>query len=109
VVTIALEDGTGANVPPGPNDSAEMQKAVLFSELDSRIRAAPELIAERDRAIFWLYYLQGLTAEEIAGLPAIELSAKGVESVLRRVITWLRKELESRKPDGPAQAVQEPG
>lgn len=82
-----------------------MQKAVLFSELDRKMRAAPEIVNERDRAVFWFYYRQGLTAEEIAALPTIGLSAKGVESALRRITTWLRKELEARKKGRPAEPV----
>ena len=76
-----------------------MQRAVLFAELDRMLRAAPGAAAERDRTLFWLYYLQGLTADEIAALPGSELSAKGVESALRRVTTWLRKEMKARKPE----------
>lgn len=108
VVTIGLDDGPGMNVSSGPIGGAEVQKAVLFSELDRKMRSAPEAIGERDRTIFWLYYLQGLTAEEIAGLPAAELSAKGVESALRRVTTWLRKELQTRKPANSPEPVEEP-
>ena len=63
------------------------------------LQAAPGPTAERDRNLFWLYYLQGLTADEIAALPASELSAKGVESALRRVTTWLRNEMKARKPN----------
>ena len=108
VVTVGLDDGPGMNVSSGPIGGAEVQKAVLFSELDRKLRSAPGVIAERDRTIFWLYYLQGLTAEEIAGLPATELSAKGVESALRRVTTWLRKELQTRKPANSPEPVEEP-
>ena len=64
---------------------------------------------ERDRTIFWLYYLQGLTAEEIAGLPTVELSAKGVESALRRITAWLRKELEPNKMGTVSEPAGETG
>ena len=97
VVTVELDENASAIVP-GSDDSEGVQKAVLLAELDLRLRSAPGVIADRDRAIFWLYYLQGLTAEEIAGLPSTQLSAKGVESALRRVTTWLRKELEQQRP-----------
>ena len=80
---------------------------MLFSELDQKLRSAPGSTAERDRTIFWLYYLQGLTAEEIAGLPASDLSAGGVESALRRITTWLRKELEPRKQETPVEPAGE--
>jgi RNA polymerase sigma-70 factor (ECF subfamily) len=64
------------------------------------MRSAPETISERDRNLFWLYYLQGLTAEEIAELPGIGLTCKGVESALRRVTRCLRGELGPRRPAG---------
>jgi RNA polymerase sigma-70 factor (ECF subfamily) len=57
------------------------------------------VIGERDRALFWLYYRQGYTAEEIARLPSAGLTAKGVESALRRVTVWLRGEVERKSPD----------
>ena len=108
VVTISLDDGPVSDFTPGPGHGEDVQKAVLFAELDSKMRSAPQIIAERDRAIFWLYYLQGLTAEEIAGLPATGLSAKGVESALRRITSWLRMELQSRKPVSSPAPVEEP-
>lgn len=108
VVTVELDEYTSA-VVPGSDDPEGVQKAVLLAELDRKLRSAPSVIAERDRAIFWLYYLQGLTAEEIAGLPATQLSAKGVESALRRVTTWLRKELEQQSPAIPQRSAEEAG
>ncbi len=109
VVTVSLDDGPLSNITPGPAQGSEVQKAVLFAELDRKMRSAPEVVAERDRAIFWLYYLQGLTAEEIAGLPATQLSAKGVESALRRITSWLRLELQTRNPEIPSAIVEEAG
>ena len=41
VVTIALEDGTGANVPPGPNDSAEMQRLCFSQSLTAEYAPRP--------------------------------------------------------------------
>lgn len=108
VVTVELE-GQPAGAMAAQQNGAELQRAVLFSELDSKLRSAPGTIGERDRAIFWLYYLQGLTADEIARLPSAELSAKGVESALRRVTMWLRKELEARETAGRVQAAGETG
>jgi DNA-directed RNA polymerase specialized sigma24 family protein len=45
--------------------------------------------------IFWLYYKRGLTTKEIAGLPFINLSVKGVESTLHRLVQLLRSQLAS--------------
>jgi RNA polymerase sigma-70 factor (ECF subfamily) len=72
----------------------------LLAQLDQKLRSAPEIIPERDRALFWLYYRQGYTAEEIARLSATGLTAKGVESALRRVTNWLKNEVGPGKP-GP--------
>jgi RNA polymerase sigma-70 factor (ECF subfamily) len=109
VLTMVLDEEPSAVVPLGSDKDNDVQRAVLFAELDHKLRAAPGATAQRDRSLFWLYYLQGLTADEIAALPGSELSAKGVESALRRVTAWLRKQLEPRKPDSPIEAAGEPG
>ena len=98
VVTMPLiEDGAfapAASVQP----AAQMRQSALMEQLDRKLRSAPEVIGERDRTFFWLYYRQGFTAEEIAGLAASGLTAKGVESALRRVTIWLRAEVERGNP-----------
>jgi RNA polymerase sigma-70 factor (ECF subfamily) len=109
VVTMVLDDESSSVVPIAPEKDSEVQRALLFAELDHKLRSATGPTAERDRTIFWLYYLQGLTADEIAGLPGSDLSAKGVESALRRITAWLRKELEPSKPDSRAEPAGEPG
>lgn len=48
---------------------------------------------ERDRRIFWLYYRAGLAASEIARLPTIGLTTKGVESTILRLTRIVRNEL----------------
>jgi RNA polymerase sigma-70 factor (ECF subfamily) len=53
---------------------------------------------ERDRKIFWFYYRVGLTASEIAALPATGLSTKGVESTILRLTRAVRGEIGRRKP-----------
>ncbi|HUX28975.1 MAG TPA: sigma-70 family RNA polymerase sigma factor [Terracidiphilus sp.] len=110
VVTTSLDE-PASPIPVTAADStpASMQKAVLFAELDRKLRSATGVIGQRDRAIFWLYYLQGLTAEEIAELPVAGLSAKGVESALRRVTHWLRKEMEPLNPSRRPSPAEEPG
>ncbi len=46
---------------------------------------------DRDRTIFWLYYLFGCTAKEISARPEIRLSIKGVESTLFRLTKFVRQ------------------
>jgi RNA polymerase sigma-70 factor (ECF subfamily) len=81
----------------GAHSSSAMLQEALYGQLDKKLRSA-SAIGDRDRAIFWLYYRQGFTAEEIARLPAAGLTAKGVESALRRMTLWLRSELERKEP-----------
>ena len=79
-----------------------MQYSALLEQLDRKLRGAPQSISERDRALFWLYYLQGYTAEEIAHVAQVGLTPKGVESALRRVTAWLRSEV--ARETAPAEA-----
>lgn len=67
---------------------------VLVNEIDEYLKqglAGPQ--GERDRTIFWLYFRQGMSVEEIASLPAMELSAKGVGSVIERLKRCIREQL----------------
>jgi RNA polymerase sigma-70 factor (ECF subfamily) len=82
-----------------------MHRSALLAQLDQKLQSAPEIVGERDRAFFWLYYREGFTAEEIASLPGATLTAKGVESALRRITLWLREELETRKMEETAEPV----
>ncbi len=93
VVTMALSDDESQAHLVGRRPAVRIEHSALLAQLDQKLLSAPEVISERDRALFWLYYLQGFTAEEIARLPTVGLTAKGVESALRRVTTWLRGEI----------------
>lgn len=90
--------GPGAGTHFTAPEAGQMHRSVLLTQLDRMLRSDPKMVAERDRAFFWLYYLQGFTAEEIAGLAGGGLTAKGVESALRRTTIWLRAEVAQAKP-----------
>ena len=92
VTTLLIDDGPTSGAGNG-NGGADAHWPVLLEQLDRKLRSAPAVIGQRDRALFWLYFRQGFTAEEIARLPAAGLTAKGVESALRRVTLWLRAEV----------------
>ncbi len=94
VVTTHLAGERGFSPASVNGESTRVQKSVLLGQLDDLLRGVPGTVSQRDRNLFWLYYLQGLTAAEIASLPGIGLSAKGVESALRRVSGWLRHQIE---------------
>jgi RNA polymerase sigma-70 factor (ECF subfamily) len=96
-----LEDQAQGNAEFA-GSTERVQHSALLAQLDRKLRSAPQSISERDRALFWLYYLQGYTAEEIAHVSQVGLSAKGVESALRRVTAWLRSEV--ARENAPAQA-----
>jgi RNA polymerase sigma-70 factor (ECF subfamily) len=107
-VTTAFDEPL-IGIQAAPGKGSDVQRVVLFAEIDSKLSRAPGATAARDRILFWLYYLQGLTAEEIAALPGWDLSAKGVESALRRITGWLRNELQPRKTDSSIEPAGEPG
>jgi RNA polymerase sigma-70 factor (ECF subfamily) len=101
VVTTQLGEeelvGQGASVHFTAQEAGQMHRSVLLTQLDRMLRSEPKIVGERDRAFFWLYYLQGFTAEEIAGFTGDGLTAKGVESALRRTTIWLRAEVAQPK------------
>ena len=53
---------------------------------------------ERKCTIFWLRHRQGLTASEIAAIPAIGLTTEGVESALMRLAAMIRSHVISSTP-----------
>jgi RNA polymerase sigma-70 factor (ECF subfamily) len=101
VLTMPLLDGDSSLRPQLAVQPSRMQHSALLEQLDRKLLSAPKIIGARDRALFWLYYRQGFTAEEISRLPAAGLTPKGVESALRRVTTWLRGEIERDSLSGP--------
>lgn len=68
-----------------------LEAGVLFRQLDDLIEGMP-----RERHIFHLYYRQGFSAQEIAAIPALGLSVKGVESLLRRITKRMKERLDER-------------
>ena len=99
---IAIKRGTGQDPIPiqqtlehqtaDPGGSRTTEQLVLFKEIDrglQQITAAET--AARDRRVFWLYYRHGFSAREIAALPGVGLTAKGVESLLHRLTTQLKE------------------
>ena len=84
--TLALEstDQTGAS-------RSLAERRLLLSAIDKALKTlSQQPNFERDRAVFWLYYRQGLTAKEISSQPGIGLTQKGVESVLLRQTRLIR-------------------
>lgn len=69
-----------------------VEQQVLVAEIEQLAETEYEgKTRSRDLSVFKLYYRWGLTASEIAEIPSIGLTTKGVESVLVRLIAFLRK------------------
>jgi RNA polymerase sigma-70 factor, ECF subfamily len=67
---------------------------LFLGEIDDCLKrdsAGPD--QERDRTIFWLYFRQGMSTKEIASLPTIGLTAKGVGSVIERLKRYIREQI----------------
>lgn len=88
-------DAPAGPVPIAHDGAAEMlQRNILLKEVDAALCSGLSGDDQkRDRAIFWLYYRDGLTAQAIAGLPSVSLTVKGVESVIRRLTQMVREKL----------------
>jgi RNA polymerase sigma-70 factor (ECF subfamily) len=76
----------------GSQESIDL--GVFLNEIDEYLKkglTGPD--RERDRTIFWLYFRQGMSTREIASLPTIGLSAKGVGSVIERLKHGIREQI----------------
>ncbi len=84
---------------PGATGNAD--RNILFNEI---LRCLRDLSAEpnfaRDWAIFQLYYFDGLTAKAISRLPGIDLTVKGVESTLLRLVRYIKSRLDPEMAKG---------
>jgi RNA polymerase sigma-70 factor (ECF subfamily) len=89
-----LEGAEPTDSSAGLADHESVERDLLLKEVDRCLCAiAPMATQERDRTIFWLYYRQGMTAREIAQLPSLGLSLKGVESTVYRLTQLVRTHL----------------
>lgn len=78
----------------GLGEAELIENQIFFEQIDRILAArgsgAPE---QKERAIFWLYYRQGLTSKKIADISAMDLSVKGVESVIHRLTQLVKRSL----------------
>lgn len=87
---VSLEDAD----PRARSDRHHLDRSVLLREVEQCLnQCLPGPESQRDRAIFWLYYRQGLSAQAIASLPELGLGTKGVESLLLRLTRLVRQRL----------------
>lgn len=91
--------------PRAQNEShggqATIEREILLKQIDHCLEMCsrgPE--QERDRLIFWLHYQHGMSAKAIAGLPAVGLTAKGVESAILRLTRAVREHIVDLRSQG---------
>jgi RNA polymerase sigma-70 factor (ECF subfamily) len=90
-------------VPPDPDGLDRIEFARLKHRIQTRLQSLSSSETYlRDESIFWLYYEQGYTAKEISLLPTVGLTVKGVESILQRLVRFIRE-------GGLACSGEEPG
>jgi RNA polymerase sigma-70 factor (ECF subfamily) len=88
-------------VQSNPGASATAARSSDAMERQIRLREIDEVLArevkgpdrERNCMIFLLYYRQGYTAAEIAALPLLQLTTKGVESIIARLTHMIRSHI----------------
>lgn len=100
--TAGLIEETSTSTPECPKGALNHpERAVLIDQIDRKLRAVvPAGELRRARTVFWLYYRSGFTASAIASLPALELTTKGVESLLFRLTRLVRENISNvRDPD----------
>jgi RNA polymerase sigma factor (sigma-70 family) len=91
---VDLETAESAAEPPDLNALSAVEREILIGEIDACLRRClPAPNRERDCSVFWLHYRAGMTTSAIAEMPAIALTAKGVESIIHRLTRLLRMEL----------------
>jgi RNA polymerase sigma-70 factor, ECF subfamily len=73
---------------------SRIDQNVLLRQIEAMLRRVGNgKESERDRAIFWMYYRQGMTARAIADIPTLGLTVKGVETVIHRLTSHIRHEM----------------
>lgn len=86
------------NKSDGSQEKIEFE--IFLKEIDEHLKrclTGPD--QERDRMIFWLYFRQGMSTKEIASLPTIGLTAKGVGSVIERLKHDIRDQIVGSRSD----------
>ena len=95
------------NEPVNTWSGSGPEQFVAAAELRARIQsaideaAATSKTSRRDRLVFRLFFLEGLTVDEIAAAPTIGLSSSGVEKCIRRIRDTVKQTI-SREEGGSA-------
>ena len=95
--TVYLEDVTVDRVPVKVERHPE--KEIMLLEIDRLLATcSDDATAQRDGAIFWLYYRYGLTCSAIAAIAYMGLTVKGVESTILRLTRRVKQRYPAKRP-----------
>jgi RNA polymerase sigma-70 factor (ECF subfamily) len=94
----ALELDEARDVPASADSTGAVERTILLEHIENCLSGQKD----RDQHVFWLYYRHGFTAEAISEFRSLDLSSSGVESLLRRLVTAVRKCLEKRGQQIPS-------
>ena len=98
--TISL-DTPSATILASLELAQDFDRSLLLASIEALLPAD-----RREQIVFRLYYRQGLTAKEISSIPALDLSLKGVESMIFRITKQIRERLhDSEKRPGIAKSI----
>lgn len=96
-----------ALVSDGPGPERYLASQELRDRVGETIEraAAQTSTAARDRRIFRLYFIEGLTVGEIAAIPSVGLTTSGIEKCIRRMREALREELKGGGQGGLSRSI----
>uniref|UniRef100_Q01RE5 RNA polymerase, sigma-24 subunit, ECF subfamily n=1 Tax=Solibacter usitatus (strain Ellin6076) TaxID=234267 RepID=Q01RE5_SOLUE len=83
--TVPLDDCEHAGAEFGLAEQVE--RRILLD----RVEKCMSEQKDRDKQVFWLYYRHGLTSQAISEIRVVNLSSSGVESLLLRLATAVRR------------------
>jgi RNA polymerase sigma-70 factor (ECF subfamily) len=90
----SLDESQTSASPSNLGGQEAMEREILLNQIHECLETGSQgRDHDRDCTIFWLYYRQGMSAKDIAALPTIGLSAKGVESTIFRLTRLVRERL----------------
>jgi RNA polymerase sigma-70 factor, ECF subfamily len=105
-VSQMMEDADHKAETSGPGGQDALERGILINEINQCVESCSQgPDHDRDCTIFWLYYQQGMSAKDIAALPTIGLSAKGVESAIFRLTRLVREQLVDLKAQTGSQST----
>jgi RNA polymerase sigma-70 factor (ECF subfamily) len=100
---VESESDETESLPAHARQVTAVEIDLQIDEIDRKMQGFPaDVLTERDRTIFWLYYRQGFTARDIGEISAFGLTVKGVESSIHRTTALIKEVMQ--QPPSPTRA-----